>query len=148
MQQNYTPDVAKAVAAMAAQSWQKTAADGAAATATAETVIGGQGPAAGFKLDSVQFFPAAALTADDTNFATITVTKRTAGGSTVTIATATTKTSASGGTGNWTAWSPVTIPVSAGASVAAGDLVSVAITKSGTGVVVPQGQLEIFPALT
>lgn len=123
-------------------SFTKTAADGAAATATSETVFGMVAPTAGGNVISVYFIPAAALTADPSNNATIQVQKRTAGGAAVTVAQITT-TTAAGGTGNWTAWQPVLITVTA-AAVAAGDALTFNIAKNGTGVVVPAGQLVAF----
>lgn len=127
--------------------WPKAAADGAAGNATAETAIGVVGPGpVNIAIGQVNIHPSAALTADNSNFATITVAKRTAGGGAVTIATATTKTAGGGGTGNWVAWTPLVIPASAGASLAPGDAITVTIAKSGTGVVVPQLWLAGFPA--
>jgi len=118
-------------------SFPKTAADGAAATATAETAIGyAQDPVT---VQRVEFVPAAALTGDPNNNATITVFKRTAGGAAVAIAALTT-------TANMVAWTPVAIPLSgvAGATtLAAGDAITFSITKAGTGVVVPQGALVV-----
>jgi len=146
MNQNYLPEVAAVLAGTGLQTWAKTAADGAAATATAETVIGTVGSASGFAIGSCVFAPAAALTGDNTNNAVITVAKRTAAtpGTPVTIASLTTNVAA----GNWTAWKAVSLTVAAGAFVSPGDVLTIAITKGGTGVVVPQGQLEIFPTVT
>lgn len=143
---NYPPDHGNLLASVGVACWNKTADDGAAATTTAETVIGQQGPNVGFTVGSVTFSPHAALTSNDTSYATITVSKRTAGGAATTIAVATTKTTGGGGTGDWAAWTPVTIPVSAGALVSAKDVLTVTIGKSGSGVVVPQGALEVFAA--
>lgn len=114
--------------------WVKSAADGTAATATSETVVGIVNAAG--TIGAVKFAPAAALTGDPTNNAVITLQKRTAGGAATTIASLTT-------TASWTQWSPVTITISAGA-VAAGDALTVNITKGGTGVVVPAGVLDVF----
>lgn len=123
--------------------WPKTAADGAAGTATAETAIGliGPGPQA-IALGAVQIHPAAALTADATNNATITVNKRTAAapGTAVPIAIGVTAPSGANSTGSWTAWQavPLTIQTGAGSFVSPGDAITITITKGGTGVVVPQ----------
>lgn len=146
MQVDYTPDVGNTLAATALQSWPIAAL--AAGTDLAETVIGLQGSTAGMNIASVQVVPSASLTASDTLFRTITVAKRTAGGSPTTIATATTKTSGSGGTGNWTAFVPVVIPLSTGAFIAAGDVVTLTIAHASTGTAVPASQLEIFVAAT
>jgi hypothetical protein len=126
-----------------AASFAKLAADGAAATATSETAMGMISPAAGGNVVAAYFVPQAALTADPTNNATLTIQKRTAGGAAVTIAQVTT-TTAAGGTGNWTAWQPVPITVSASAVANALDAITFNISKSGTGVVVPAGQILIF----
>jgi hypothetical protein len=118
----------------------KAAADGAASTATAETIIGMIGPSSGGNVGTVFFVPAAALTADNSNNAVITVFKRTAGGAAVQVAAATTNVA---GTGSWTQWKPVSIPVTA-AAVSASDALTYTITKNGTGVVVPAGQLNVY----
>lgn len=123
----------------------KTAADGAAATLTAETPQGLVGPNSAGPVGSVYFLPAAALTASDTNYATIQVQKRTAGGAAVTIAQSTTQTVAGGGTGSWTAWQAVQIALSTPTpTLAALDALTYNIGKTGTGVVVPAGFLFIF----
>lgn len=75
------------------------------------------------------------VTANDTNFATFTVARRTAGAAGVTIATL--STAITGGTGNITAFSPVAITLSATASnlvCAAGDELTLAITKTAAGI--------------
>jgi hypothetical protein len=94
-----------------------------------------------FKVTSVRFTPGAALTSDDTNYATLSlVYNNGAGGSDTVVATATTKTSGGGGTGNWTADTPVTIAITAAnAVVPAGSNLQFKIAKTGTGVVVPAG---------
>jgi len=137
-QRTFMAEALAAVQAIEALGLTKTAADGSAGAATAETVVGAVGAAC--VIGSVKFTPAAALTADNANYATILVQKRTAGGAPVTIATVTTQIT---GSGNWAQWSPVAIPVVAGA-VAAGDAVTYSITKTGTGVVVPAGVLALF----
>lgn len=123
--------------------FNKSAADGAAATTTAETIFGKVGPGSGGTIGAVYFTPAASLTANDSNYATIQVQKRTAGGAPTTVAQATTQTSGGGGTGSWTAWKPVAIAISAGA-VSALDALTFNIGKTGTGVVVPAGQLNVY----
>lgn len=111
----------------------KAAADGAAATTTAETLVG-RSPTALPSGHIIYLTPAAGLTADDTNYATITLYKRTAGGGTTTIGQILTKITG-GGTGNWTAWNPVAIVTSQ--PVSEGDAITYDIAKAGTGVVVP-----------
>jgi hypothetical protein len=118
--------------------YQKAAADGAAGTPTAETPIASvQNPGVAV---FGQFVPNAALTGDPSNNATLSILKRTAGGAPVTVATLTT-------TASWAQWVPQTIPAVGGAasSLAAGDAISLTITKNGTGVVVPAGCLNLFP---
>lgn len=124
------------------QSHQKTAADGAASTATSETAVGMSVDAV--TLEKVYFVPAAALTADDTNYATITASKRASGGgSKTTVASVTTQ--ATGGSGNWTAWAPVEITLAAAPAptIAALSSFTFEISKTGTGVVVPAGVLVL-----
>jgi len=125
-------------------SFTKTADDGAAGTATAETPVGMVAPTAGGDVKSLYYVPNNALTANDTTYATITVNKRTNGGAPVVIGSVTTQTTAGGGSGNWTAWVPVQIPIVAGSTVAALDVLTYAITKASTGVVVRAGQLLGF----
>lgn len=79
-----------------------------------------------------------AVTANDTNYATVTVAKRTAGGSASTIAAKNTKTSGSSGSGSLTAFAPYDFPAAAftaaNIQLAAGDALTLAIAKTGTGV--------------
>jgi hypothetical protein len=120
--------------------WDKSAADGAAATATAEhTFMRAAGP---ITIAAVRYVPDAALTADNTNFAAITVTKRNADGTgNVTVATRTTAITDSG---NWLQWVAVNLPLTvANINLAAGQILTVKITKSGAGVVVPAGSLQL-----
>lgn len=136
---NYPPALADSFLGVACQSWLKSAVDGAAGTATAETPIGQMGGAT--PLVAIRYVPGAALVADNANYATILIQKRTGAGAPSTVATVTTQ--IAGGSGNWTAFVPVNIPISAGA-ILAGDVVTISITKTGTGVVVPLGTLEMF----
>lgn len=113
-------------------------------SAPAEMSMGALGAATGITIGSASYLTPGTLTANDTNYVTITVYKRTAGGAGVAIAQATTKTSASGGTGNWVAFTPVTIQAIAGAFVSAGDAVTATIVHTAGGVAVPAGVLELF----
>jgi hypothetical protein len=88
---------------------------------------------------SAVYIPSGALTASNTAYATISVFKRTAGGTSVLLAAVTTQIT---GSGNWTAWVPVNIPVVA-APVAASDVLTYTITQTGGGVAVPAGQLIV-----
>ena len=110
--------------------WQKAAADGAAGTATAESVIPRLKRQE--RIVSIEYVPAAALTANDTNYATITIRKRDgAGGAAVTVASVTTK--ITGGSGDWTAFQAVSLGTIANADLLVGDLLTIEITKPGTG---------------
>lgn len=117
------------------------AADGAAATTTSETVIGHVNFAC--KIIAARYVPAAALTADNTNNATITVSKRVAGGgSKTTIASITTNVAS----GSWTQWAPKDLTLTATAAdlqIAANSGITFEIAKGGTGVIVPAGTLEL-----
>lgn len=121
------------------------AADGAAATATAETHVWSAPAHAldGVWLKAVKYLPSAALTADNTNNATLTLSKRdTAGGTQVTAAAETTNVAS----GSWVAFTPKAITLSATVAnqkLAAGEQLTLTIAKGGTGVIVPAGTLEI-----
>ncbi len=111
-------------------------ADGAANTATAETTIGVL-PEGGTLLGA-WVTGDAGVTADDTNYATITLRKRTsAGASATSIATLSTTTA---GSGTWTAFAPEAFTVVTAASanvVAAGSSLTLEISKPGSGVQLP-----------
>lgn len=120
--------------------WQKAAADGAAGTATAESVI--PRPMLAARVVGVEFVPAAAVTANDTDYATITVRKRDgAGGAASVIASVTTK--ITGGSGNWTAFVAVSLGTITNADLLAGDILTVEITKAASGVAIPIGYLRV-----
>jgi len=93
---------------------------------------------------AVTIMPLAALTSNDTNYATIVVDVADgASGSATTIASVTTKTAGSGGTGNWTAGTAITMTLTATVAnllidgATARKWMGVNIAKSGTGVAVP-----------
>lgn len=119
----------------------KTAADGSASTTTSEVPLGMARRQS--KVLAAYFIPASTLTADDTNYATLTISKRAAGGgSKTTVASASTTTT---GTGNFVAWVPVPLTVvTADATVTALSQLSFEISKPGTGVVVPIGKLVVY----
>lgn len=112
--------------------WKRSASDALATDTMAEqpfaTVLG-----AG-NVTSVVFRPLANLAHDPANYATLSVYKRTAGGAPVLVAQVDTTAL------DWTASIPVVFPILA-APVAAGDVLTLAIAKSGTGVIVPAGTL-------
>jgi len=124
--------------------WPLTAAIASPGT-LAETSIGliGPGPYP-ISIGSVQIHPSAALTANNSNYVTITVFKRPGGGAATAIASVTTQIT---GSGNWVAWTPVNLNVVAGAFVSPGDSITVTIVATGTGVGVPQLYLAGFPKM-
>lgn len=90
----------------------------------------------------IKFIPNAALTANATNYATINVyTRAVGGGSQTLIASRTTQTT------SWTAFSGVTITQSDLGPFADTTELTFEITKTGTGVIVPSGVLQISYAL-
>lgn len=119
--------------------FEKTAADAAAGDATAEIVIGAIRRAG--TILSATYYPSAALTANDTNYATLLVDQRDgAGGAPANVATANTNTA---GTGSWTAFVGETLGTITNAAVVAGALLTFEITKASAGVVVPTGILVV-----
>lgn len=123
---------------------EKAAADGAAATATTSDAAPGFVAPTDGRLLGAKFLPHAALTADPTNNATLSVDKRDgAGGAATQMATGTTT---AGGTGSFVTAVPVALTLSATLANlrwAKNQLVSFAISKGGTGVVVPAGSWVI-----
>lgn len=124
----------------------KAADDGAAGTATAAGVFASL--VGKWQVNTVKYIPSAALTADDTNYATLTVSQFASGAALTTVASQTTK--ITGGSGNWTARTAVTITNSGTAANLVVDgssapvYLAFAIAKSGTGVVVPAGCIEVY----
>jgi len=124
--------------------YQKTAADGTAATATAEFplfVAPFTGKVANLKVAN----GGATLTANDSNYASVILSKRTAGGAAVLVASFTTQTTGQPlGTGNWAAWQTlVGAPAGVVASFLQGDELTLQITKTGSGVTVPISTFEV-----
>lgn len=115
--------------------------DAAAEAPLAETVIGvtvGSSTAT-----NIRFLPDAALVADDTNYATIQINKYDSEGNNRTeIGVITTKTIGLGGSGDWDAWKPVPLAIS-NQPIAAGCVVTINITKTAGGVIVPAGTLVV-----
>jgi len=82
--------------------------------------------------------PAATLTASDTNYATVVVARRdAAGGNRVTVASKSTQSVGSGGTGNWSAFGTLSLGSLSNTALTAGQKLTVEITKTGIGVSVP-----------
>ncbi len=124
--------------------------DAAASTTTAETVVGciPQPPGGGTnraKVTRVYYVPGAALTAHDTDYATITVSKYTAaGGSKTTVASITTK--ITGGSGDWTAFVPVELTLSATAAdlvLESEAVLTYEVAKAASGVAIPAGKIVV-----
>jgi hypothetical protein len=90
---------------------------------------------------------AGTFAASNSNFTTFTVNKRTAGGAPVVLAIGSTTVSGANSTGSMTAWGHVNLTIQAGASVAPGDNITVAITHGGSGLAIPASILELFPSL-
>lgn len=83
------------------------------------------------------------VTANDTNFATVTLYKRNADGTSQTkLAEQTTKTSGSGGTGDLSAFEAFTLSIST-AAITGGQSLTMEVTKSGTGVDLARGTMAI-----
>lgn len=102
-----------------------------AGTAVTETPIGTLPNDA--KVVAAYFKTPIAVTANDTTFATFTVSRRTAGGSGTAIGSQTTK--ITGGTGNVTAFNPNPLTLTAAnVQCSAGDELTLAIAKASTGV--------------
>lgn len=115
-----------------------------AGTDVVETPNGLIGPNTSGPLGSVYFVPnATALTASNSNYLTFTVSKRTAGGAPVTIAQVTTQLAPTG-SGNWTAWQAVPIPLVGSPTLAALDALTYSTTHTGSGVILPAGMLFLF----
>jgi hypothetical protein len=95
-------------------------------------------------ITGVTIEPAATLTASDTNYATITASRRDAAGANrITVASRTTQTAGSGGTGSWTLFGTVSLGTLSNTSIAEGEKVTIEITKTGLGVGVPVMMLQV-----
>lgn len=107
--------------------------DGSAGAATAEQIV--FAPRFRGKLLDVSVEPDAALTANNTNYASLLIDKRPASGpaTPVNVVTLTTEVAS----GSWTAWTSKSLGTLANNSFVSGDKFTFEITKSGTGVIVP-----------
>lgn len=124
--------------------YEKTADDGSAAATTASVYM--QRIPLDCEVVAVHYVPRGSITADDTNYATIKVEKADgAGGAVAAIAQQTTKLAASGGSGNCAAGVPVALPLLATPTeVKKGEVLSFAIAKAGSGVVVRAGVIDVL----
>lgn len=119
--------------------WTKDADDAAAADATAETLIGRVVRPG--TIIAAFYEPSAALTAHDDDYATLALAKRDgAGGGADAVATLATQVA----DGSWTAFVHKSLGTLSNAAVVAGDVVTVAIAKTGNGVAVPRGTLYVL----
>ncbi len=108
-------------------------ADALASDATAETCV--LRVKAASTLTKLYLVPDAALTAHNTNYATITVKKRDgAGGAGSSVASITTEIT---GGGHWTAFSKLDLGTLTGAVLAAGTVLTITVTKAAAGVAQP-----------
>lgn len=122
--------------------FSKAADDGTAATTTAETFTGLYFPRA-CRLKSVTYVATTGgVTADATNFATVTVSKRDSAGATPTTIATLTTTVASSGTITQGAGKALVLAGSA-ANITAGSTVTFSVAKSGTGVVLRAGMFTV-----
>lgn len=122
--------------------WFKEAADILAITGTSERVVF----TAPEDLTITDAFvePAATLTASDTNYATIVVSRRDANaGNRVTVVSESTQTIGSGGTGSWSAFGTVSLGSLSNTTLTAGQKLTVEVTKTGLGVSVPILTLQV-----
>ena len=116
--------------------WFKEAADSVATTATTERVV--FTAPENLTITDVFVEPAVALTASDANYATIVIARRDAnGGNKVTVASETTQTSGSGGSGNWNAFSTVSLGSLSNTLLSEGMKLTIEVTKPGLGVALP-----------
>jgi hypothetical protein len=122
--------------------WEKPAADGSAAATTAEHVIYEFDGNTAFS--AMHIVPDASLTHDGTNYGSIVLELRDgAGGAPSTVATLATV------AGDWTAWEAVSMGAltGVGTAPAAGSILTVKITKTATGEIIPALSLFGVPAI-
>jgi hypothetical protein len=122
--------------------WFKESADPVATATTTERVV--FTAPEDVTLTDVFVEPSAAVTASDTNYATVLVSRRDAsGGNRATIVSATTRTSGSGGTGSWTAFGRVSLGSLSNTSLAEGQKVTIEVLKAGLGVALPVLAIQV-----
>lgn len=114
----------------------------AAGTDLAETPNGYIPATQGGDVVSAVIVPSAALTASATVFLTLSVFNR-VGATQTLVAQATTNLTANGGTGNWTAWVPVPIPLVGTPRVAPNSAMTFSITHASTGTAFPVSALIV-----
>jgi hypothetical protein len=157
---NYVNSVGSQVVEQGLFEWNKNWADGTdSGGSLTEIPVDGIGPGPlSIPVSQCQFVTSAALTASQTTYATLNVYKRPGnnpdgGVGPTLIASASTTTNMldaaadAPSTGSWFAWQNVVIPPVTGAFVAPGDQITVSITKTSTGVGVPQGILTCYSTI-
>jgi len=113
--------------------------DAAATDATAETPI--HRVRFRERILRAAYIPSAALTANDTNYATLTFAKRDAADTQTVLNSFTTK--ITGGTGDWVARVAEEFTLTTGLDLNTGDTLTLTIAKAAAGVVIPAGTLEV-----
>ena len=158
---NYANSIGNLVVETGVVEWPQATSTADAALAIAESPMGLVGPGPDqIPITTCYYHTQSALTASQSNYATISVYKRNAllgDGATTQTLIAQTNTvtnaadagldAAAGATGSWSAFQNVVIPALAGAYISPGDAVTFAMTKTGTGVVVPIGQVACFTSI-
>lgn len=120
--------------------WDKDAADSLAADTTSAVYF--FRAARALTISAMNILPNGSLTGHNTNYATITASVEDgAGGAVGTAGSQTTKTT--GGSGSWTAGTPVALTLGASVNLSAGQVLKVAIGKTAAGVVVPPFRLQV-----
>lgn len=147
-QSNFTGDKRAAARALIRKTYDigvKAAVDGAAGTTTAGAGTLCLPMSKPGRVIGAKFIPDAALTANDTNYATLQLEKRDGlGGAAVVVASRTTQITGGGGNMAQLVNYPLVISTTvATTQFAAGAILTVSITKQGTGVAVPAGSWAV-----
>lgn len=96
----------------------------------------------GVNVTNAVYIPGGTLTANDTNYITMTLEQATPLGVITSIGSFTTQ--ITGGSGNWTAQVPVNFSITAAnANILPGNSVLIKLTQTGTGVAIPVGALIV-----
>ena len=104
-----------------------------AGTAVTESVIAQCDAPNGWKIISAKFVTPVAVVADNTDFCTVTVSKRTAAGAATIVATATTKAASMNGPAAFVPGTLVNSATAANLLLASGDVLTVLVSKGGAG---------------
>lgn len=118
--------------------WHKDTADGAASTATSEEAFAYVGGTR--TITRCWVTSGGTITADNSNYARLRVYRRRAG---VQVVVAELNTQISGG-GSWVAWTPIDMGALTTSAIASGDILTMEITKTGTGVTVPRCNVTVL----